>query len=162
MLYRLLRPLWAVFLVLTVQAGLIATPALAGIPGSKAQINLDSHGVALGGYDPVAYFDGGTPTRGIATISASYKGARYWFATAEHRQAFLKNPKVYVPEFGGFCVVGTAYGAKVDVDPQTGQVVNGKLYLNNNPHALEIFKKDPSGTITKAEHNWLTVKDKAL
>lgn len=162
MRYPFSRPLLAALLVFGVQAGVTVTPVLAGIPGSKSQINLDSHGVALGGYDPVAYFDGGTPTHGIATISTSYKGARYWFATVEHRRVFLKNPQAYVPEFGGFCVVGTAYGSKVDVDPQTGQVVNGRLYLNNNPRALEIFNKDRSGTITKAEHNWPAVKDKAL
>ena len=48
------------------------------------------------------------------------------------------------------------------VDPQTGKIVNGKLYLNNNQRALDIFNKDPSGTITKAESKWPTVKDKAL
>jgi hypothetical protein len=59
-------------------------------------------------------------------------------------------------------VVGTAFGEKVDVDPVTGEVVNGKLYLNNNQRALDIFNKDQSGTIAKAKSNWPTVKDKAL
>jgi YHS domain-containing protein len=159
---ELLRPLVAALLVMTVQVGLMPKSALAGVPGSTSQINLDARGVALGGYDPVAYFEGGKPTRGIATISATYAGVRYLFATAAHRDTFLKSPKTYVPEFGGFCVVGAAYGEKVDVDPETGRVVNGKLYLNNNPRALEIFNKDKSGTITRAEHNWPGVKDKAL
>jgi len=146
-----------------VQLGLCAvSPALAGIPGSISQINLDAHGVALGGYDPVAYFDNGKPTRGDEKISASYGGARYLFATAAHRSAFLKDPRAYLPEFGGFCVVGTAYGQKVDVDPETGKVVNGHLYLNNSARALEIFDKDPTGIISKAETNWQTVKEKAL
>jgi len=151
--------LWAI----AVQLGLVAvSPALAGVPGSTSQLNLDVHGVALGGYDPVAYFDKGQPTRGNEKISASYGGARYLFATAAHRSAFLKDPRAYLPEFGGFCVVGTAYGEKVDVDPETGKVVNGHLYLNNSARALEIFDKDPTGTITKAETNWPTVKDKVL
>jgi YHS domain-containing protein len=149
--------------MISAHAGLMMTTAAqAGVPGSRSQINLDAHGVALDGYDPVAYFDGGKPTRGTATISASYGGARYVFATAAHRRAFLEDPKKYVPQYGGFCAVGTAYGEKVDVDPKTGQVVNGKLYLNNNQRALDIFNKDPSGTITKADANWPTVKDKAL
>jgi YHS domain-containing protein len=157
------RSLLAVLLLATAQTVVSATvPAHAGIPGSRSQINLDARGIALGGYDPVAYFDGGKPTPGIATISASYGGARYLFATAKHRRTFLKNPKKYLPEFGGFCVVGTAFGEKVDVDPQTGEIVNGKLYLNNNRRALDIFNKDQSGTITKANGNWPTVKDKAL
>lgn len=160
---KIFRPLLAVLMVTTAQAGLIVTmPAQAGIPGSRSQINLDTHGAALAGYDPVAYFDGGKPTRGIPTISASYGGARYLFATEAHRRTFVKDPKKYVPQFGGFCAVGTAFGEKVDVDPETGKVVNGKLYLNNSQRALDIFNKDPSGTITKADGNWPTVKDKAL
>jgi hypothetical protein len=157
------RPLLAALMVTTAQTALWATmPAKAGVPGSRSQINLDAHSVALGGYDPVAYFDGGKPTHGIPTIFASYAGARYLFATPEHRRTFLKNPRKYVPQFGGFCVVGTAFGEKVDVDPKTGEVVNGKLYLNNNQRALDIFNKDQSGTIAKAKSNWPTVKDKAL
>jgi YHS domain-containing protein len=157
------RPFLALLIVVTAQAGLVVTlPASAGVPGSHSQVNLDGNGVALGGYDPVAYFDGGKPTYGVAAIFASYAGARYLFATAAHRSAFLANPKKYVPEFGGFCVVGTSFGEKVDVDPKTGKVVNGKLYLNYNQRALDIFSKDPSGTITKAESKWPTVKDKAL
>jgi hypothetical protein len=162
-MHKNFRPLLAALMVTTAQTALWATmPAKAGVPGSRSQINLDAHRVALGGYDPVAYFDGGKPTHGIPTIFASYGGARYLFATAEHRRTFLKNPRKYVPEFGGFCVVGTAFGEKVDVDPKTGEVVNGKLYLNNSQRALDIFNKDQSGTIAKAESNWPTVKDKAL
>jgi YHS domain-containing protein len=160
---RLLRHFLAVLIVTTAQAGLVVTmPARAGVPGSHSQINLDGDGVALGGYDPVAYFDGGKPTHGVTTIFASYGGARYLFATAAHRRTFLANPKKYVPEFGGFCVVGTSSGEKVDVDPETGEVVKGKLYLNYNQHALDIFNKDQSSTITKANNNWPAVKDKAL
>jgi YHS domain-containing protein len=158
----ILRPLLVALVVVTVYAGLSQSVAWAGIPGSTSQINVDEHGVALGGYDPVAYFDGGAPTRGVAAISASYGGARYLFATAAHRQAFLQNPGKYIPEFGGFCVVGAAYGEKVDVDPLTGKVVNGRLYLNNNQRALAIFDKDRPGTIHKAQGNWPTVKDKPL
>jgi hypothetical protein len=136
--------------------------AQAGVPGSTSAINLDAKGVALQGYDPVAYFEGGAPTKGIPALFASYGGARYLFATAANRQSFLKDPKKYLPEFGGYCVVGAANGEKVDVDPLTGKVVNGKLYLNNSQKALEIFDKDQGGTITKAQTNWPSVKDKAL
>jgi hypothetical protein len=162
-MHKNFRPLLAALMVTAAQTALWAImPAKAGVPGSRSQINLDAHSVALGGYDPVAYFDGGKPIHGIPTIFASYGGARYLFATAAHRNAFLANPKKYVPEFGGFCAVGTSFGEKVDVDPETGEVVNGKLYLNHNQRALDIFNKDPSGTITKAESKWPTVKHKAL
>ena len=148
--------------MITLQFGIPAQETQAGVPGSTSEINLDANGVALGGYDPVAYFDGGKPTKGNPTIYASYGGARYLFATVAHRVTFLENPKKYLPQFGGYCVVGTAYGQKVDIDPQTGKVVNGKLYLNNNQTALAIFNKDRGGTIKKAQTNWPSVKDKPL
>jgi YHS domain-containing protein len=138
------------------------TPAFAGVPGSTSSINVDAQGLALDGYDPVAYFDSGKPTHGMNTLSASYAGARYLFASEAHRKAFLLDPKKYVPEFGGFCAVGTSFGEKVDVDPETGKVVEGKLYLNNSPKAQAIFDKDTPGTITRAQHNWPAVKDKPL
>ena len=160
---RISKHFLALLLATTAQAGLVMTmPATAGVPGSQSEVNLDGKGVALRGYDPVAYFDGGKPTHGVATIFASYGGARYLFATAAHRRTFLANPKKYIPEFGGFCVVGTSFGEKVDVDPETGEVVRGKLYLNYNQRALDIFNKDQSSTITKAKSNWPAVKDKSL
>jgi YHS domain-containing protein len=140
----------------------LTTPLYAGVPGSTSAVNLDAGGLALRGYDPVAYFETGKATHGSAKISASYASAQYWFATQAHRKAFLKHPTKYIPQFGGFCAVGTSYGEKVDVDPETGKVVNGRLYLNNGPRAQEIFDKDPDNTISRAEKNWPTVKDKAL
>jgi len=150
---RLVLIAWLLFLPL---------PLYAGVLGSTSPINLDASGVALRGYDPVAYFATGKPTHGMAAIRASYGGARYLFATKAHRKSFLDNPAKYLPQFGGFCAVGTSFGEKVDVDPETGKIVNGKLYLNNGPKAQEIFDKDPDNTISRAEHNWPTVKDKAL
>ena len=138
------------------------TAAQAGVPGSTSPINVDEHGVALRGYDPVAYFDGGKPTHGVATIFVSYEGTRYLFASEAHRKAFLDAPTKYIPQFGGFCALGTAEGEKVDADPQTGEVINGKLYVNFNEKALGIFNKDQSGTIAHAQQNWQAVQKKAL
>jgi YHS domain-containing protein len=137
-------------------------PLYAGVLGSTSPINLDASGLALRGYDPVAYFETGKPTRGMAEITASYGGARYLFATKARRKSFLNNPTKYLPQFGGFCAVGTSFGEKVDVDPETGKIVNGKLYLNNGPKAQEIFDNDRGNTISRAEHNWPIVKDKVL
>lgn len=139
-----------------------ATPAFAGVPGSTSSTNLDANGLALGGYDPVAYFDEGKPMHGVEKFTASYAGARYLFASEAHRKTFLSDPTKYLPEFGGFCAVGTSFNEKVDIDPETGKVVKGKLYVNSNPKAQAIFDKDTSGTITRAEHNWPAVKDKPL
>ncbi len=158
----LLRRFALTLVVLATSLGVLPAAVQAGVPGSTSALNVDEHGVALRGYDPVAYFSGGKPTRGLETISASYRGARYLFATEADKKRFVSNPQKYIPQFGGFCSVGTAYGQKVDTDPMTGVVVNGKLYLNNDAKAGEIFKKDTPGIIDRAERNWPTVKDKVL
>jgi YHS domain-containing protein len=141
---------------------LSAVPLRAGVPGSTSAINIDAQRLALRGYDPVTYFEGGKPTRGAERLSVSYDGARYLFVSEAHRKLFVENPTKYVPEFGGFCAVGASFGEKVDVDPETGSVVNGKLYLNNGPKAQKIFDQDTQNTISRANQNWPKVKDKAL
>ena len=118
--------------------------------------------MALRGYDPVAYFEDGKPTPGTEKLSASYGGARFLFASESHRKRFLQNPKKYIPQYGGFCAVGTSFGEKVDIDPESGKIINGKLYLNNGPKAQEIFNHDTPNTISRANQNWPSVKDKAL
>jgi YHS domain-containing protein len=143
-------------------AALHSTPIRAGVPGSTSATNTDTHGIALHGYDPVAYFSAGKPTPGTATISASYAGAKYLFASETNKKLFVENPQKYLPEFGGFCVVGTAYGQKVDTDPMTGAVVNGRLYLNNSAKSFALFKENIPGMIDRAEKNWPQVKDKVL
>ena len=149
-------------LLLAVTPLTFTVAAQAGVPGTTGEVNVDAQGVGLGGYDPVAYFDTGKPTHGSPALSTTYAGATYLFANAAHRAAFLKDPARYVPEFGGFCVVGASFGKKVDVDPETGKVVNGKLYLNNSQRALAIFDKDRAGTISRAQTNWPKVKDAPL
>jgi YHS domain-containing protein len=142
---------------------LLASATLhAGVPGSTSEVNVDAKGLALRGYDPVAYFEDGKPTQGVDSISASYGGARYLFASEAHRKLFLEKPAKYVPQYGGFCAVGTSFGEKVDADPETGKVVNGKLYVNYNAKAQKVFDGDTQGTISRADEKWSAVKDKAL
>lgn len=150
------------FALAPVAAGLAASPAVAGVPGSTSAINVDEKGLGLRGYDPVAYFDTGKPTRGVETISASFGGATYLFASEAHRRTFLASPASYVPAFGGFCATGASFGHKVDADPETGKVVDGKLYVNFNDKAQARFDQDPAGTIARAGENWPTVKDQAF
>ena len=140
----------------------LSGPAVAGVSGSTSEVNTDEQSLALRGYDPVAYFVDGKPVPGDKAFSASFGHARYLFTSAAHRKAFLADPQKYVPAYGGFCAVGTSFGKKVDTDPETGRVVEGRLYLNNGPKALEIFEADRAGVISKANTNWTTVKDEAF
>ncbi len=135
--------------------------AQAAVPGSTAPVNTDQTGLALRGYDPVAYFETGKPAEGAADITATVDGVRYRFVNEAHKRTFLADPVKYLPQFGGYCAVGTSHGEKVDSDPTTGRVVDGKLYLNFSPAVQTLFDKDVSGTISRAEANWPKVKNQA-
>jgi len=155
------RRLAAALLITAAPVGaLLPAATQAAVPGSASPVNVDQAGLALRGFDPVAYFEDGKPTQGDAAISTVFNGARYEFASEAHRQAFLTEPTKYVPQFGGFCAVGTSFGEKVDADPATGRVVGGKLYVNYNEKTQGVFNKDVTGTIARAEQNWPKAKYK--
>jgi YHS domain-containing protein len=130
--------------------GCVATTAVAGEVVNVA----GASGIAVGGYDPVAFFTDGKPTPGDPGVTSTYKGATYLFASKAHKTQFEGHPEKYVPQFGGFCAYGAALGGLFPVDINTWQVRNGKLYLNLNPAISAEFNKDPAGFIAKAEENW--------
>jgi YHS domain-containing protein len=90
--------------------------------------NLD-HGLALQGYDPVAYVDEAQALTGSAQCTAAYRGATYRFASPGHREAFLKAPAKYEPAYGGWCAYAMSQGKRVEVDPHHFKVVDGRLML---------------------------------
>jgi YHS domain-containing protein len=111
-------------------------------------------GVALKGYDPVAYFTEGKAVQGSDQFSSQYQGATYKFESAANRDAFVANPAKYAPQYGGYCAYGVAHGDKADVDPDAFTVVNGKLYMNYNKAVRFLWKRNIPGNITKADQNW--------
>lgn len=111
-------------------------------------------GIALDGYDPVAFFTLGKPTHGDPGISATHEGATYLFSSKEHKRMFESNPKKYLPQFGGYCAYRAALNALFPVDISTWQVRDGKLYLNLNPRILKAFNEDFAGNVAKAQKNW--------
>jgi YHS domain-containing protein len=111
-------------------------------------------GVALHGFDPVAYFTQNKAVLGKPTLTAMHHGVTYQFASQEDQTAFKANPEKYVPQYGGFCAFAASVDVKADADPHEFVVSNGKLYVNNNEKALQKFQEDVAGNITKADHNW--------
>lgn len=122
-------------------------------------VNVNAQGLAVQGYDPVAYFVVGKPVKGSPEFSAAWNGATYWFANAAHLQTFQTDPARFEPQYGGYCAFGVAQGAKPDIDPQAFAVVDGKLYLNLSPGIQKRWQADIPGHIRKASQNWLTLKD---
>jgi YHS domain-containing protein len=135
----------------------LAVLALATWAGAPATVNSDGSGLALHGYDPVAYFEDGRPVKGSADLTVEHAGATYRFASAANRDDFVENPERFVPQYGGYCAYGMAQGGKYDVDPEAWKIVNGKLYLNKNRSVQQTWNEDIPGYIAEADRNWAEV-----
>lgn len=95
-------------------------------------INTNRHGVALHGYDPVAYFTNGEPTTGDSAFTHQWNGATWHFASAANRDLFAAEPTRYAPQFGGYCALGRALGVSVNGSAKRWRIEDGKLFLNKN------------------------------
>src|SRR5262245_47118602 len=122
-------------LSLTVAALAISTASIAA-----ADEIYTTNGVAINGYDAVAYFTDHKPVKGTDQFTAVYKGAIFRFASAAHRDAFASDPEHYAPQYGGYCAFGTAEGHKASTEPQAFTVVDNKLYLNYNDDVMKAWR----------------------
>lgn len=149
--HTLQRILLIVFMMLTVMS-------------TNAQKNLrvkhfnTERGVAIQGYDPVAYFTTSKAVKGDKQYAVSAEGVVYYCSSEENKNLFLKDYKKYEPQFGGWCAYAMGNtGEKVAIDPETFKITNGKLYLfyhtwTNN--TLPKWNKDEQNLKAKAELNW--------
>ena len=128
----------------------IATSAYAVDPINKSVLTK----VAIHGYDAVAYFADAKPVEGSIDFTHEWKGAKWRFATAAHRDLFAKDPEKYAPQYGGYCAFGVSRGYAVGIDPEAWAVINGKLYLNYDKKVQKAWLENPAGYITKADANW--------
>ncbi|MEP2276184.1 MAG: YHS domain-containing (seleno)protein [Reichenbachiella sp.] len=128
---------------------------------------VDENGVALGGYDVVAYFVS-NPMEGSTQYTALHNGATYRFATANNRDAFKQNPTKYLPQFDGYCAWGVAAkDAKFPINPETYDIIDGKLYLFfNGPfngktfNSSLLWNQETTKLQTAAHDKWSEVKSK--
>ena len=126
-----------------------AGPARAG-----TMVNTNFGDVAIGGYDPVAYFVKGGAVKGSEDFAHEWLGATGHFATAEYRDLFAANPMKYAPQYGGHCAGGMAMGHRARVDPEAWRIVDGKLYLLYSKRALAAWEKDIPSAVAEADRNW--------
>lgn len=136
----------------------LGAAAVALMPGGARADVATENGVALKGYDPVAYFTDARPTRGDASISATHEGATYHFASAANRDAFTADPARYAPQYGGYCAWAVAQGYKAPIIPEAWAVVDGKLYLNASRGVQRRWQRDVPGFIATANQVWPTLK----
>ncbi len=140
-------------IALAIMLGLGAAFTVGSNAQATEEVNI-SDGYAVHGYDVVAYFTVGAPTRGSDQFTAEYQGATYRFASADNRDRFAADPAKFAPQYGGYCAFGTAMGRKFDGDPTRWRIIDGKLYLNLNKKVQQRWLTDTPGFIRGAEHNW--------
>jgi YHS domain-containing protein len=121
---------------------------------TKTLLNLDKTGVALQGYDPVAFFTDNHPVKGDPKFVLKHAGAIYYFASKEHKDLFKANPEKYEPQFGGYCAYGVSRNKLVEIDVDAFQIVDGKLLLQYSKGIRDDFNKDTQGNLAKADANW--------
>lgn len=126
----------------------------------RVLVNKNKDGLALEGYDAVAYFTDGKPVRGNARYEARYKGAIYRFASAEHRAMFEAEPAKYEPQYGGYCGYAASINRLSPVSPELFQVLEGRLVLQHNQKAWDLWNKDVAGNLVKADANWPGLVDR--
>lgn len=136
----------------------IVTASVAAAQDKKAN-NIDDSHIALQGYSPVSYLDLGLAQRGLKQFKSEHQGVNYYFTSAEQKEKFDKNPRKYLPQYGGFCAFGVYAGAKFRPDPNKFLVKDGKyfLYLYDvelDAQQLWLSENNHSGLVSKANENW--------
>ncbi len=124
------------------------------------EIYTNWRGLAIKGYDPVAYFTAGRPVEGDSDFEFEWRDATWRFASAENRDLFAANPEKYAPQYGGFCAWAVSQGKTAPIDPDAWRIVDGKLYLNYSAKVQKTWESDIPGFIKQADANWPKLRDK--
>ena len=114
-------------------------------------------GVALKGYDAIAYHQSNKAIPGSDSITSTWSGVTWHFATESNRNVFTSDPARYAPQYGGFCATAVSSGFTADIKPQAWQIVEGKLYVFNGKDPMASWVGEiPSGVISRGDENWAT------
>ena len=153
----------ALLRILVAGAALAAAAPLSLSPAAAKQPPVFTgivKGVAIGGYDAVAYHTDKRATPGNPDITVEHGGATYRFATEANKALFIAQPARYAPQYGGYCAWAVASGYTAKGDPEAWTVVGDKLYLNYNKSVQKSWEQDIPGNVRKGDANWPTVLDK--
>ncbi len=111
-------------------------------------------GLAVKGYDPVAYHRQAKAVKGSPRYQSTFEGAAYQFTNANNQRAFDTEPLRFIPAYGGYCAYAMSNGDVVDINPRNWAIVDGQLYLNANIFAQALWSLDRRGKIIKANSQW--------
>jgi YHS domain-containing protein len=120
----------------------------------------NGQGVALWGYDVVAYFTGQEPVRGQSQFKSRYESADFYFASAENKAAFDADPAKYVPAYGGFSGYEVLMDELKEPKVKYWSITDGRLVLEDSKQALAAWNSDPHGNLEKADRNWRSLEER--
>ncbi len=123
----------------------------------KPAVNTQSDNLALRGYDAVAYFTEGQAIRGLAQFETTWNGAKWRFASADHRDRFVNAPDRFAPQFGGYCAWAVGHGYTADGDPEVWKIVDDRLYLNYSKRVQRKWEANIPEFIRHGLANWPAV-----
>ena len=146
----LIRLLFTAFTLLFVSQSALAAPAINTLERAGL-FGYEPNGIAIRGYDTVAYFTQGKPVEGDDKFSTDWSGATWKFSSQEHLDLFVSNPETYAPQYGGYCAYGVAQMNLVKIEPEQWTIIDNKLYLNFNAKLNKAWKKDTAGFIKTAD-----------
>jgi YHS domain-containing protein len=144
---------------LALAAFAIALLSACGTPYATVA-NRSGEPIMLLGYDPVAYFTTGVPTRGTAQFKTNLPDRSYYFASAENQALFMANPAKYEPQYGGFCASGAAFAIKLGSDPTAWQIYNGRLFIFGDVLGQVAWQVDPAWNVDHADKLWPSIAAK--
>lgn len=137
-----------------IAAAFVSLPAAAA-PAPSVYVN--ATGLAAQGYDPVAFFTRAKAVKGSASHELEWSGAKWRFESAQSLAAFKAEPQRYAPQFGGYCAWAVSQHYLAPGDPNFWKIVDGKLYLNFNARAKELWEADQAEAIARGHANWPAV-----
>jgi hypothetical protein len=143
-------------LAIAASLALAACNHTAGPTSGVDPVNKIEDGLALGGYDSVAYFTEGKAVKGDPGIDYQWRGATWRFATSTNRDSFIATPEKYAPQYGGYCSWAVGHGYTAKGDPEAWKIVEDKLYLNYNQDVKMKWEQEAPMLILKGNENWLT------
>ncbi|RJF63765.1 YHS domain-containing (seleno)protein [Rhodopseudomonas palustris] len=142
-------------------AGLLfmSAPLLSLQAATTERVVVDRHtGLAIDGFDPVAFFTEREAQMGAAEYEASSGGAIWRFCNPSNMAAFVAHPEIYGPQFGGYDPVGIARGVPVPGNPLLWLVSGQRLFLFAREDSRSAFAADPGRYLKPAQQQWPAVR----
>ena len=152
---RLLAPaLAAAAITLAGCAPMVTQSPGQGLSPVNAVSDGDDKHLILFGHDVVSYFTEGRHQVGSTAHKSVHKGVTFRFASAEHKKLFDASPEKYIPQYGGYCANGIAYGIPWGGDADTWKMIDGKLYIFGGQGSKDAFELDEKANLALAEKYW--------